>query len=297
MAEKKASMILSMVIFGSIGVFVRLIPMSSAAVACFRGICGALFILVYMKIKGSGLRSAPLAGNMKLLVISGAAIGFNWILLFEAYRYTSVAVATLCYYMQPVFVILLSPLVTGERLTVPRMVCVACSLAGMALITGIGPGSLPGAGETRGIVFGLMAAMLYASVIFLNKFLRDISELQMTFFQLLYAGLAVMPYALLRGSVFTSEMSAVSWTMLAALGIIHTGIAYTLYFGSMKTLDAQTTALFSYIDPVCAIFFSYFLLGEPIGGRSLIGAVLILFPTMIAEIAASKKGGKAKEQI
>lgn len=276
-------MILSMVIFGSIGLFVRLIPMSSAAIACFRGIAGSLFILAYMRIRGLSFDRDQMKNNMKILIASGAAIGANWILLFEAYRYTSVAVATLCYYMQPVIVILLSPVVTGEKLTGPRIVCVICSLAGMALITGIGPGNLPEAGELKGVLLGLGAAVLYSAVIFLNKRLRDISDMEMTFFQLMYAGLAVMPYALFSGNMFTGSMSGVSWLSLACLGMVHTGTAYTMYFGSMKTLSAQTTALFSYIDPVCAILFSCFLLKEPLDAKSILGAVLILAPTLLSE--------------
>ena len=292
MHEKKTEMILSMVIFGSIGVFVRLIPMSSAAVACFRGICGALFILLYSAVRRIRFEREHLKSNMKILLVSGAAIGANWILLFEAYRYTSVAVATLCYYMQPVFVILLSPVITGERLSVRRLLCVICSLAGMVLITGIATGKSIAAGELRGILLGLGAAMLYASVIFLNKRLKDISDMEMTFFQLLYAGLAVMPYALMGKEAFFPSMSALQWCVLLTMGLVHTGAAYTLYFGSMKTLSAQTTALFSYIDPVCAIFFSAVLLREPLTAAVIAGALLILGPTMVTEMSSAKGAEK-----
>ena len=292
MNERKTSMVLSMVIFGSIGVFVRLIPMSSAAVACFRGICGALFILGYSLLRGISFDRGRLKKNMKILFVSGAAIGANWILLFEAYRYTSVAVATLCYYMQPVFVILLSPFITGEKLTAKRTVCVICSLAGMVLITGIASGSGIKASGIKGILLGLGAAMLYSAVIFLNKRLRDISDMEMTFFQLLYAGIAVMPYALVQRGFYAEGMGPLQWLVLLCLGIVHTGWAYTLYFGAMKTLSAQTTALFSYIDPVCAILFSAALLKEPLTAQVVLGALLILAPTMLTEMAPSKKTGK-----
>ena len=126
-----AMLVASMVIFGSIGIFRRALPVSSAALACFRGASGALLMAAAAKLRGRRLLPHAGARTTALLILSGALMGCNWILLFEAYSATTVATATLCYYMEPSLVILLSPLVFGERITLKRGLCVLASAAGM----------------------------------------------------------------------------------------------------------------------------------------------------------------------
>ena len=92
--KEKLSMILSMVIFGTIGIFVELIALPSGLIAAFRGITGALVILMVMLIKKHKPDFVNIKKKLWLLILSGVAIGFNWILLFEAYRHTGIPVAT-----------------------------------------------------------------------------------------------------------------------------------------------------------------------------------------------------------
>ena len=135
----------SMVIYGTIGIFRRSIPLSSGMLACVRGLLGSAFLCAYVKLRGGKLRHGMAREDLVRLIVSGAMIGVNWILLFEAFNYTSVATATLCYYMQPVIVILVSPLYLGERLTGKKLLCVACAVLGMFLVTGL-PGAAGAAG-------------------------------------------------------------------------------------------------------------------------------------------------------
>ena len=160
---------LSMVVFGTIGIFVRYIPLPSAAIACVRGAVGALFLLCVMALKKTKPDVDGIKKNLLLLALSGGAIGFNWIFLFEAYRYTTVAAATLCYYMAPVIVIMASPFVFKEKMTVKKILCVLAALVGMVFVSGVAGSGLPEAGELKGILFGLGAAVLYAGVIMMNK--------------------------------------------------------------------------------------------------------------------------------
>lgn len=289
MNRDRLKIIASMVIFGSIGIFVRYIPLPSALIACIRGFSGALFIYLYMKIKAIPTDREGVKRNLPVLIASGAAIGINWIFLFEAYRYTSVAVATLCYYMQPVFVILLSPIVVKEKLSAKKLIAVVCSLAGMYFISGLAGGILGGGNGTKGILFGLAAAAFYATVIFLNKKLKDISDYETTLYQLLFAGAAALPYVLLTTDLKALTVTGTGIILLAVVGIIHTGAAYTLYFGSMKNLEAQSIALYSYIDPVCAIVFSFLILGERPDAACIIGAVLILGSTLFGELSFKRR--------
>lgn len=282
----------SMLIFGTIGLFRRYIPLSSGLLAFSRGILGALFLGLFLMIrrlpeqrlkkrKGSWNRtSAPV---FFLLILSGALIGVNWILLFEAYNYTTVATATLCYYMQPTIVILLSPLFFHERLTAKKLVCAFLAVLGMFLVSGAAGEGIPQGDAFRGILCGLGAAALYASVVIMNKCIRNIDPYLKTILQLASASVCLLPYLAVTGQLSYVKLDSFSLLMLLVVGIVHTGIAYTLYFGSTDGLRAQTIALFSYIDPVSALFISVLFLHEPMGAAGLAGAVLILGAAFAAE--------------
>lgn len=285
----KLSLILAMVIFGTIGIFRKYIPLSSGIVAFVRGVLGVAFLLVFIKIKKIKMDQDAIKKHLKILLISGAFIGLNWVLLFESYRYTSVAVATLCYYMAPIFVMIVSPFLLKERLTAKKSLCVIVALVGMVFVSGVLDGGISDISELKGILYGLGAAALYASVVLMNQKLREVPTYDKTIVQLGAAAVVLIPYILL-----VEDLSAVTLTpliiiMLVIVGVVHTGIAYALYFGSMNGLKAQTVALFSYIDPIVAIILSALFLKEPMTVYSAIGAVLVLGATMISELPEKKK--------
>jgi drug/metabolite transporter (DMT)-like permease len=216
-------------------------------------------------------------------------MGFNWILLFEAYRFTTVAVATLCYYMQPTILIVLSPLLLGEKLTGRKLLCAGAAVVGMVLVSGVGTGD--GTGDVRGIALGLSAAALYAAIIILNKKLTGVDPFQRTVFQLGAAALTLLPYELLTEQWSSVRLTAPAAAALMVVGLVHTGLAYTLYFSSVEALSGQTLALMSYIDPASALLFSALLLREPLGARGAAGAVLILASAAISELFSTPPSG------
>ena len=286
--------VFSMLIFGTIGVFRRYIPLPSAFLAFTRGIIGGLCILLLMRFRKKGGREPLARRDLLMLVVSGALIGFNWMLLFEAYNHTTVAVATLCYYMAPTIVILLSPIIFRERLTVKKAVCAAVAVAGMVLVSGV-PGE-SGAPEVSvpGILLGLGAAAIYAAVMIMNKKIKGVDTWQKTSVQLLSAGLAMVPYLLLTGGFSTEGFSVSAAVLLLVVGIVHTGIAYALYFGSMDGLRVQTVAILSYIDPVSALLFSAFLLREPLSPLNILGAIMIIGSALVSEIRKADPQENAK---
>lgn len=286
MKDPRIPLSISLALFGTIGIFVNFISLPSGFIACSRGMIGVLFLLLYMRITHKSLRLSVIRQNLPLLLISGALIGVNWILLFESYKYNagSITTTTLCYNMTPVFVMLASPLVLRERLTGKRVICILVSLLGVAAVAGILDEGFGDLSELRGVLFGLGAAFLYAGAVLLNKKLRDISAYETTVVQLGAAALVVLPYTLLCESLLTVRFDAVSLFHLLAVGIIHTGLAYTLYFGSIGRLPAQTVAVFSYIDPVVAIVLAALLLHQPLSALDILGAALILGSTLISEL-------------
>lgn len=277
------SFMLAMAIFGTVGIFRRFLSLPSSFIALVRGIVGTAFLAAAMLLRKQKIDKSAVKACFPMLIVSGAAIGFNWILLFEAYNHTSVAVATLCYYLAPILVILASPLVLHETLTLRKRLCAAAALVGMVLVSGIAESGFAGISEMKGIFLGIGAAVLYASVILMNKKMPPIPAIDKTVFQLGFASAALLPYVLFTVPMHTLSFSALSLVLLATMGIVHTGFAYLLYFGSIRGLGAHTIALMSYIDPVLAILLSALLLREPMGIAEAIGAVLILVSAYISE--------------
>lgn len=286
----KLQLILSMIVFGTIGIFVRFIPYSSGIIAMTRGIVGALFLLVVILCQGRRLDMQAIKKNLLILIITGACIGINWILLFESYRYTTVATATLCYYLAPVFVIIASPIVFKEKLTPVKSGAVILSLCGMVLVSGfykgVGSASPDVSNNTLGVSLGIGAALFYALVIILSKKISDIDPFDQTAVQIFTAGFVLIPYNLATGAF--DEVGALTDSrvviLLVIVSIVHTGITYALYFASMQKLSAQTIAIFSYIDPVVAILVSTFILRENMDMLGVMGAVLILGSTLMTEL-------------
>lgn len=273
----------SMMIFGTVGIFVTYIPLPSSILAMARGIIGTLFLLLVTLLTRKKISLTAIRKNLLILCISGFAIGINWILLFEAYRYTTVATATLCYYLAPVFVILVSPIFLKEHFTLKKFVCVLVALMGMVFVSGVLKTGITDRTELKGIFCGLGAAAFYASVVILNKKLSDIDAYDKTIMQLTAAVVVILPYALLTEDMGAIRLSATTAILVVIVGMVHTGAAYAMYFGSMKDLKAQTIAIFSYIDPVVAILLSAFVLGQGLDGYGMIGAVMILGATFISE--------------
>ena len=294
-----ALMALAMAIFGTIGIFRRMIPLSSAWVAFFRGAIGSLFLIAFVWASHkSGRRKTPDRATMARLVISGALIGVNWALLFEAYNYTTVSVATLCYYMAPTFVIIFSRLIFRDRLTPVKITCTVTSLIGMVFVSGVagGGGSSDGgilpdisgmlsgglSGEAKGVLFGLGAAVLYASVVLINKSIKTSDPYNKTIVQLVAATAVLIPYLILKDGAPDAEWNIELIALLITVGIVHTGLSYALYFGSMEGLTTHTVAIFSYIDPVTALVLSHVLLHEELSFFGIFGAVLILGSALIS---------------
>ena len=284
----KLRLVFAMTMFGTLGLFIRAIPLPSSIIALVRGVVGAAFLLLLCAVRKTPPDKRAIGRNLKWLLPCGIAMGFNWILLFEAYRYTTVAVATLCYYLSPVIILLLSPLVLKEKLTALKAGCIAMALVGMFLVSGVVQSGGTGFNAT-GILLGLGAAVLYAFIVLLSKQLTDISSYDTTIMELGISAVVMLVYNLMTVDLSALTCPPLGLASLAVVAIFHTGVCYALYFGSIAALPAQTSALFSYIDPVVAILLSALLLREPMDLLSAIGAVLILGSTLLGEVLESRK--------
>ena len=286
LASPRSQLILSMLIFGTIGVVRRYIPFPSSVVALARAVIGLCFLLLTRAIRHEPISRTAVKANLPKLLLLGVMLAVNWIFLFEAYNHTSVAAATMCYYMAPVFVILLSPVIFGEKITLRKGICSAIALFGMVLVSDVLSSGLHG---VRGLVYGLIAAGFYAAIVIVNRTLKDISAGDRTIMQFAVSSVALLPYVLITEDVGSLRFTPFILLMLLVAGVVHTGYAYVLYFGSIAYVPAQTAALLSYIDPVVAVLLSLTLLHESMSVGALVGAVLVIGAMIASEIEPKKK--------
>lgn len=278
--------ITAMLIFGTIGLFVKNIELSSSEIALTRGFIGGVTLILATIFLKKKISFEAIKNNLYLLIFSGLAVGLNWIFLFQGYKYTSISNATLSYYFAPVFVTILAPFILKEKLTLSKFLCVLMALVGMFCIVGVD--GINGGSDLIGIVYGLLAAGFYASVILINKFLKGIDSIEITVIQLISATITLLPYVLYVEGLGILSVSSVSIPYILILGIVHTGIAYLLYFSSLQGLKGQTIAVLSYIDPVFAIIISAIILKEQLGVLQIIGGVLILGSSFLSEFLNRK---------
>lgn len=286
--QKRAKLMLTaaMVIFGTLGPFVRNIPVSSGELALYRAAMAALVIALYLLAARRQVDWAAVRRELVLLLASGAAMGVNWILLFQAYQHTTVSVATLSYYFAPVIVTAACPLLFHEKLSSRQLLCFVMSTAGLILVIGLA--DLDGGQANRtGVLFALGAAVLYAAVILLNKYIRRTTGICRTLFQLLAAVLVLIPYVAGTSGVTLGGLNSTGWACLLVVGLVHTGIAYCLYFSALGQLPGQEAAILSYMDPLVAVLISVWVLGEPMAPTQLLGGALILGFTLWNELAPS----------
>ena len=287
--EKRARwmLIASMAIFGTLAPFVRNIPVSSGELALYRAILAAVLIGVFLLVTRQKIPLGNIKKEVPLLLASGVAMGINWILLFEAYKYTTVSTATLSYYFAPVIVTAVCPILFREKLTGKQILCFLMSTLGLVMITGTG--DMTGGQDLVGILFGLGAAAFYATVILLNKFIKNVEGIHRTFLQFLAAIVVLIPYVVLSGGVTLGSLDGSGWINLLIVGLVHTGVTYCMYFSALKELPGQKAAILSYIDPLVAVLISVTVLGENMTLWQAIGGVLILGFTLWNEITPKTK--------
>ena len=284
----KAMMVLAMAIFGTLGTMTQFIDLPASVIVVFRGTVGAATILLLVYLTGSRLSKQDIYGNMFTLVCSGICLGLNWLFLFEAYKSIEVSVATVLNYMTPAMVILAAPVFLKTRLTPVKLGCALLALLGLVLVTGIVQDGIEGM-NAYGVSCGVLAAVFYTAMVLFNKKLTSIGSYDRTVVQLGVAAVVVMVYSLLTVDFGELRFDAVSIVLLLVMGVVHTGIAFTLYFGSLAYLDASSAVIYGYIEPIIGLMLSVVVLGEDLGWIGWVGAALILGSTFAAEILERRK--------
>lgn len=263
--------IVSLLIFGSNGVFASHIDMTSAEIVCMRTLIGSLALILVLLISRTKLDWAVMKRESFKLIAAGICLGVNWALLFEAYKLMSVSIATLTYYLAPIIVLILSPLLLREKQSARAYIGMGAAVVGLVLAVGLGDASV----TATGLIVGLGSAVFYAGLIIFNKKIDGVTGLPLTTIEMVIAACVMLPYVLLTGGYvgFPPDMEGTLY--LIFLCLVNTGLACWLYFSSMNRLPARAVALFGYVDPVSALIFSAVFLGDRMGVLQIAGAVLV----------------------
>lgn len=287
----KVKLLSAMLIWGSIGLIVKKIELGSSELAFLRGVIGSVFLFAVTLLIKHKVSLKALKENALLLLLSGGAVGLNWIFLFESYRYTTISNATISYYFAPIFVMILAPWVLKEKISGVKIGCILTAMTGLFLIVQSGSAGAAGSyNHALGILYGLLAAAFYASAILMNKFIKNLSGFELTLVQLISAAIVLLPYILWRGQLSFTGLTTSSITFILIVGIVHTGVAYFLYFTSLQQLKGQTIAVLSYMDPISAVIFAAIFFGESMTLLQMIGGILILGSTFLSEKLEVKMG-------
>ena len=286
MTKAYIKLIVSFVIFGTIGLFARLIPLPSSEVVLSRTVIGGAFLFLLMLLRGKRVDIAAVRRNLWKLITAGVLLAVSWMTLFEAYKCTQVSTATVVYYLAPVIVMFASPLIFKEKLTVAKVVGIAATTGGLVFMCGVGLG---GANPVGGLVFSLVSAITYAALMIMNKLVTGIGGLERTAIQLSIAAVLLLPYALITQQGAWIMPTGTALIALLILCIVHTAFACYLYFSSIEALSAQSAAICSYTDPLCALLLSAAILGERMSALQWAGAVLILGGALLAQLYKQKQ--------
>lgn len=276
-------------IWGTVGIFVKLIPLNSGLVALDRSLVGMLFLIAVKLCMRKKIDLKSMKSSLLLLCLNGALLGLNWILLFEAYNYTSVATSTICYNMGPMIVVLLSPLVFKERLTFVKLLCALTAVFGVVCVSGVFENSSANSKSFIGVLLGLSAAVVYAITVMINKHLDKLEPMNKAIVQFASSTVVMFIYSVFTTSASELVFSIKTIVLLIVVGVVHTGITYTLYFKALPNVTSQSVAIFAYIDPVVAVVLSSLVLHEQLTLSVVLGAVLVIASAIFGEIYDNKQ--------
>lgn len=294
MTAEKMKYVTAVMLYGTVGLFLHYIHLPSEIVVLCRGGIGTITILAVFSIQGRKIDFQAVKNNLWMLCLSGASLGLNWVFLFAAYRSTTVAVASLCNYMAPIIVIAISPFVFKEKLTFKKVCCISAAFLGIVLVSGVLEG---GSGDfhVKGVLLGFAAALFFVAIILCNKHLHKIDPLEKTVVQLGVSALVALPYVIYTQHGESLTVDVLSCLLLLVLGILHTGIAYIMYFGAMGKIPVQSVAILGYLEPVVAVLTSALILREELTVMGVIGAALILGAAVYSELSQNSEQSQSNE--
>lgn len=272
----------AVIIYGTIGYFLHYVNAASEFVVMCRGLIGSIFIFLVMLIKKDLPNLKQIKNNLLMLVVSGVSLGLNWLFLFAGYRY-AVAITSLCNYTAPIIVVIVSATIFREKFNTKQIICVLLAFIGIVFVSGVLDGEI--VADIHCFIYGFLAAIGFVITVLCNRRMHDIKPLDRTVVQLFVSFLTISPVVLINSQIPTN-LDTNSILILIMMGIVHTGIAYILYFSSIDTLPVHKVAILGYIEPVLSILIGTVIFKENMTFLGGIGAILILVSALMNELSS-----------
>lgn len=293
--KERTKLIFISATFGTVGLVTHFIPFSSAVIVFYRALLGGLFIATMVVLSGNRIDVKSMKENLIILICTGFFMGLNWVLQFEAFKVSSIAIGTVCYNMMPIFLLIIASFTFNERITFKSFLCIMIATIGVVLVSNVINVGIK-SDEVLGCVYGILGAIFYALIVTFNRKLKQIQTHDKVIFQFGFSTLIMAIYVgLIEKSSFIFDSSLprneviIGIICILLLSFFHTGFCYVHYFNAVSNLKAETVAILTYIDPVVALLLSYFLLKENMTHLQLLGAFLILGSTLFNELSKSNK--------
>lgn len=281
--------------FGTIGIVTHFIPLTSAAIVFYRALLGGIFIITMTYISGKVVNVKAMGDNFLVLVCTGFFMGLNWVFQFEAFRVSTVAIGTVCYNTMPIFLLIIAAFMFKEKITIKNILCIIFATIGIILVSNVLNSGIR-SNEVLGCFYGILGAINYALIVVFNRKLENIETHDKVIFQFIFSAIIMFMYVIFiqRKSLFFEENISnrdllIGIFCILLLSFFHTGFCYVHYFNAVSRLKAETVAILTYIDPVVALFTSYFILKEKTTVAQMLGASLILASALANELIKIEK--------
>lgn len=275
----------SLLLFGLNGIVASRIALNSYEIVFFRTFIASIFLLCVFLISKERFHFKENKKDALFVALSGVSMGASWMFLYEAYQQIGVSLATLIYYCGPVIVMVLSPIIFKERLTLPKILGFVIVLVGFFLIN---ENAAIFGGNAWGLFCGVMSAVTYFFMVTFNKKAKKIGGMENTVIQLVVSCFTVAIFLIIKqGLIINVQPSSIVYILI--LGVINTGVGCYMYFSTISKLSVQTVAVCGYLELLSAVIFATVLLSERMTVIQIIGAVCIVGGAMLGELVTLRK--------
>ncbi|ARP94235.1 DMT family transporter [Bordetella genomosp. 13] len=278
----------AMTLSGTLGYFVLESGQSPWNIVFLRCVFGALGLLAYCAARGLLRPGLFTARTLGLALLAGAALVFNWVLLFSAYRLASISLSTAVYNMQPFILIGLGAAFLGERPTRGKLAWTAVAFGGLLLVLRVSPARLgDGQDYLVGLALALGAGALYAVTAILVKRLTGVPPQVLALVQVALGAVLLLPLA----DLHALPQAPAQWGSVVALGLVHTSLMYILLYSALQKLPTSSAAPLSFIYPVVAMLLDYVVYGQRLAAVQWLGVALIFVAVAGVSLRRTPTGG------